>query len=69
MRHRLRLVGTVLIAAGVLTLIWAAVVWQWQDPFTALYTTSLAIGASSLNSPRSICHRMPIALRLCSSTV
>jgi sortase A len=39
MRHRLRLVGTVLIAAGVLTLIWAAVVWQWQDPFTALYTT------------------------------
>jgi sortase A len=23
----------------VLTLIWAAVVWQWQDPFTALYTT------------------------------
>jgi len=22
-----------------LTLIWALVVWQWQDPFTALYTT------------------------------
>jgi sortase A len=39
MRHRLRLLGTVLIVAGVLTLIWAAVVWQWQDPFTALYTT------------------------------
>jgi sortase A len=39
MRHRLRLLGTVLIGLGVLTLIWAAVVWQWQDPFTALYTT------------------------------
>jgi sortase A len=37
--HRwLRLLGTLLIAGGVLTLVWAAVVWQWQDPFTALYT-------------------------------
>ena len=37
--HRwVRLLGTLLIAAGVLTLVWAAVVWQWQDPFTALYT-------------------------------
>jgi sortase A len=39
MRRRARLLGTVLIVAGVLTLVWAAVVWQWQDPFTALYTT------------------------------
>lgn len=38
MRRRARLLGTVLIVAGVLTLVWAAVVWQWQDPFTALYT-------------------------------
>ena len=28
-----------MIAAGLLTLAWAVVVWQWQDPFTALYTT------------------------------
>ena len=27
-----------LIAAGVLTLVWTIVVWRWQDPFTALYT-------------------------------
>jgi sortase A len=27
-----------LIAAGVLTLAWAVLVWRWQDPFTALYT-------------------------------
>jgi sortase A len=39
MRRLLRIVGTLLIAAGLGTLAWAAVVWQWQDPFTALYTT------------------------------
>jgi sortase A len=26
------------VIAGALTLVWALVVWQWQDPFTALYT-------------------------------
>jgi sortase A len=37
--HRpLRILGTVLIVIGALTLVWALVVWQWQDPFTALYT-------------------------------
>jgi len=34
----MRIGGATLIAAGVLTLAWALVVWQWQDPFTALYT-------------------------------
>ena len=38
MRRPLRILGTLLIAAGVLTLAWAVLVWQWQDPFTALYT-------------------------------
>ena len=38
MRRWARPLGTVLIVAGVLTLAWAVVVWQWQDPFTALYT-------------------------------
>jgi sortase A len=33
-----RVVGTVMLGAGVLTLVWALIVWQWQDPFTALYT-------------------------------
>jgi sortase A len=37
-RRPLRILGTLLIAAGVLTLAWALLVWQWQDPFTALYT-------------------------------
>src|SRR5919204_4565347 len=39
MRRRLRLLGTALTVGGVLLLVWAVVVWQWQDPFTALYTT------------------------------
>jgi sortase A len=38
-RRALRVTGTVLIGAGMLGLIWVVVVWQWQDPFTALYTT------------------------------
>jgi sortase A len=39
MRRALRLTGTLLAVAGALTLVWVLVVWQWQDPFTALYTT------------------------------
>ena len=38
MRRWTRIVSTVLIVAGSLTLVWALVVWRWQDPFTALYT-------------------------------
>jgi sortase A len=37
-RRTLRILGTLLVIAGSLTLVWAVVVWQWQDPFTALYT-------------------------------
>jgi sortase A len=38
MRRGARLLGTLMIGAGVLTLGWAVLVWQWQDPFTAAYT-------------------------------
>jgi sortase A len=38
MHRTARVLGTLLIAAGVLTLAWAVVVWRWQDPFTAAYT-------------------------------
>ena len=38
MRRSLRILGTVLAAAGALILVWAFLVWQWQDPFTLLYT-------------------------------
>jgi sortase A len=38
MRRWVRILGTVLVVVGALTLVWALVVWRWQDPFTALYT-------------------------------
>jgi sortase A len=34
----IRITSRLLIGAGVLLLVWAIVVWRWQDPFTALYT-------------------------------
>jgi sortase A len=34
----IRIASRLLIGAGVLLLVWAIVVWRWQDPFTALYT-------------------------------
>jgi hypothetical protein len=53
------------IAAGLLSLAWAALVWQWQDPFTYLsnryeqrkleasygLASSRRIGSSSMRSP------------------
>jgi sortase A len=38
-RKAIRVTGTLLVAAGVLMLVWVLVVWRWQDPFTGLYTT------------------------------
>jgi sortase A len=38
MRRALRLLGTLMIVGGLLTLGWALLVWRWQDPFTAVYT-------------------------------
>jgi sortase A len=34
-----RIIGGVLIGAGLLGVVWTVTVWRWQDPFTALYTT------------------------------
>jgi sortase A len=38
-RNVLRRLGLVLMIVGCASLLWAVVVWRWQDPFTALYTT------------------------------
>jgi sortase A len=38
MRHAARVLGAVLLAAGLLAAAWTITVWRWQDPFTALYT-------------------------------
>jgi sortase A len=39
MRRLARISGIALATLGVLALVWVVVVWRWQDPFTALYTT------------------------------
>jgi sortase A len=38
MRRLTRILGTLLMAGGVLVLVWVIVVWRWEDPFTAVYT-------------------------------
>jgi sortase A len=38
LRRVARILGTLLLAVGLLALVWAFVVWRWQDPFTAIYT-------------------------------
>lgn len=38
MRRAARVVGTLLIVAGLGLGAWVVCVWQWQDPFTAIYT-------------------------------
>jgi sortase A len=35
MRRALRILGTLMVVAGVGAFAWALTVWQWQDPFTA----------------------------------
>ncbi len=35
MRRSARILGTLLIVAGIGSLAWALTIWQWQDPFTA----------------------------------
>jgi len=37
-RRLSRILGSLLVVAGALTLVWVVVVWRWEDPFTALYT-------------------------------
>jgi sortase A len=36
MKRLLRILGTLMIVAGLAMLGWAVTVWQWQDPFTAI---------------------------------
>jgi sortase A len=38
MRRAVHALGTLLVVAGVLGLLWAVLVWRWQDPVTAFYT-------------------------------
>jgi sortase A len=37
-RRALRAIGTALVVLGLGALLWAFVIWRWNDPFTSLYT-------------------------------
>ncbi len=37
MARAARITGTVMIVAGICSIGWVLLVWQWQDPFTAVY--------------------------------
>ena len=43
-----RRLGTALMVAGIAILAWVFVVWQWNDPFTSLYTRWQQRGLESI---------------------
>src|SRR5580765_8912987 len=55
-----RVTGTVMLAAGVAVLVWVLVVWRWQDPFTALYTTWKQHQLSQSYKQRAEAFRLPV---------
>jgi len=63
MRRTMRIVGTLLAIAGVLTVVWALVVWQWMDPFTGLYTRWKQHQLSAEYHKREAAFRAPVPAR------
>ena len=61
MRRGLRVAGTVLAAAGLLAAAWAFTVWQWQDPFTALYTAHQQQGLETEYGREEARYRAPVS--------
>jgi sortase A len=60
-RRALRILGTGLLVTGALMLVWAFVVWRWQDPFTALYTKWKQHELASQYTKRARSFEQPIA--------
>ena len=60
MSRALRVAGTVLAAAGLLAAAWAFTVWQWQDPFTALYTAHQQESLETEYERTEVSYRAPI---------
>jgi sortase A len=63
MRRLARITGTTMIVAGALSIAWAILVWQWQDPFTALYTKYEQHKLASSYSHSFADYRPPAAVR------
>lgn len=61
MRRAARITGTLMIVAGICSIGWAVLVWQWQDPFTAIYTKYEQRKLASSFSHRFEAYRPPAA--------
>lgn len=59
MRRLARIAGTLMIVAGLGSIAWALAVWQWQDPFTALYTKYRQGKLASSYEQRVASYRLP----------
>jgi sortase A len=58
-RRVARITGTLMLVGGVAVLVWVLVVWRWQDPFTALYTTWKQHQLSQSYDRRAKAYRLP----------
>jgi sortase A len=58
-RRLVRLAGALLMVAGAVSVVWALVVWRWQDPFTAVYTAYEQHELSSRYDKRLATYRPP----------
>jgi len=59
LRRVARITGTLLAIGGIAVLVWVVVVWRWQDPFTALYTTWKQHQLSSSYERRASAYQRP----------
>src|SRR4051794_18594758 len=58
-RRFARITGTLMLLGGVAVLVWVLVVWRWEDPFTALYTTWKQHQLSQSYDRRAKAYRLP----------
>jgi sortase A len=63
MRRAARIAGTLMIVAGIGAVGWVLLVWQWQDPFTAIYTKYEQHKLASSFSHRFADYRPPARIR------
>src|SRR4051794_41852546 len=58
-RRIARITGTLMLLGGIAVLVWVLVVWRWEDPFTALYTTWKQHQLSQSYDRRAKAYRLP----------
>jgi sortase A len=63
MRRLVRIAGTAMIVLGAGAVAWVVLVWQWQDPFTALYTKYEQHKLASRFTHRLADYRPPVSVR------